>query len=51
MVHDIVFFIITITEELEHIPILQILVNQINGAAHKWIIKATLKLVIWGLKG
>ena len=50
MVHEIVYYIITITEALEYIPTLQILVNQINCAAHKYIIKVTLKLVIKGLE-
>ena len=44
MVHEIVCSIITIMEELEYIPILQILVNQINSAAHKCIINVTLKI-------
>ena len=42
MVHEIVRSIITIKEELEYIPTLQILVNQIKCAARKFIIKVTL---------
>ena len=47
MVHEIVRSIITITEELEYIPTLQILVNQINCAAHKCIMKVTLKFLTY----
>ena len=51
MVHEIVCSIITVMEALECIPTLQILVTQLNCAAHKCTIKVTLKMVIWGLKG
>ena len=51
MVHEIVYYIFTITEELEYIPTLQILVKEINCAAHKRIIKVTLKFFKWSLKG
>ena len=50
MVHEIVPSIISIKEELEYISTLHILMNQINCAAHKYIIKVTLKLVICGFE-
>ena len=51
MLHEIACSFITITEELEYIPTLQILVNQINCAAHKRIINVILKLIIRSFKG
>ena len=51
MVHKIVCSIIIITEELEYIPTLQILMNRKNCAVHKCTMKVVLKLVIRGFKG
>ena len=49
MVHKIVLSIIIITEELEYIPTLQILMIYKNFAADKYsIMKETLKSVTWG---